>query len=794
MRIKSIYILVPALLFSGCAYYNTFYNAKKFYNQASKERQKRARSQIVEASPEEKELMKKQGISTESEADRASGTEMQNYQKAIEKASSLLEFYPKSRWVDDALMLLGECFYYRREFSKAQRKFEELIQLYPNSEFVPEAKLLLAKNYIGLLEYDRAEAQFREMVVNKDLDKSIREEAEYELAGLYYEKRAYDMAADAYRIAAKEADDKLISAMSLYRLGECLIYLKQPQEAVAVFKRAVKASPNEDFKSQATYKLGEAQSLIGDYEGATRTFSNLLSKELELKRIPMIKLQLANNLQLKGEEEDALKWYENIIKDHGRTDASAKSYFALAEEKEYKEKDYVKAREFYDLVRSENANSIVAPRAKERSDHIKSFMDLTKEINEMLGIKTAADSTKGDEIKEEKRNERDDAPINLSSDGMWVNYSGRDRPPPKTLANLTEEDKLRAEAATAAVSDTLSAGAVPKEVKNDSLAQAQAEEKEKMEKGRKLAEKRLALGELLMFHFDMPDSAMSLFVRVCEQKIDSTMNARAFYSIGYILKFIKHDTVTADSVYRSILHLYPNSAHAEGARKQLGLTLMSEEVDSAAIAFRQAEKAALEEKNMDKAMELHDLLQKTWPTSPFAEKSLYAQAWLYENMLYQYDKALATYQDLTKKNSKSAIAQKVSAKITAYEKVLAELKEKAKQDSIKLAAGDTLKTKAAVDSLGRPLAATDSTAKAIASQTVNTDSTVKAPVANPPTTAVKDTSRLAVSPPLGANPRPPAEIDEETSEKEREAMARAASRLRKNKPDSMKTKTKLEEN
>ena len=396
MRIKPIYILLPALLFGGCAYYNTFYNAKKFYNEASKERNKRARSQIVEASPEEKELMKKQGIPTESEADRASGTEMQNYQKAIEKASSLLEFYPKSRWVDDALMLLGECFYYRREYSKAQRKFEELIQLYPNSEYVPGARLLLAKNHIGLQEYDKAEALFREMVVNKDFAKPIREEAEYELAGLYYEKGAYDMAADAYRIAAKEADDKLINAMSLYRLGECLIFLKQPQEAVTVFKRAVKESPNEDFKSQATYKLGEAQSMIGDYEAATRTFSNLLAKELEVKRIPMIKLQLANNLHLKGEEEDALKWYENIIKDHARTDASAKSYFALAEDKEFKEKTIPKRASIMIWCAVKMPIPSWRPEPKNVSDHIKSMLDLTGAINEMLGIKTAADSSKGE--------------------------------------------------------------------------------------------------------------------------------------------------------------------------------------------------------------------------------------------------------------------------------------------------------------------------------------------------------------------------------------------------------------
>ncbi|HPN35016.1 MAG TPA: tetratricopeptide repeat protein [bacterium] len=704
MRIKKTYILwmLLPLLFSGCAYYNTFYNAQKFYNLASKERKKRTRTQIVELSPEEKQQMKKQGLSTESETDRAGTTEMQNYQKAIEKASSLLEFYPKSRWVDDALILCGECFYYRREYSKAQRKFEEIIQLYPNSEFIPKARLYLAKNYIGLQEFDKAEAMFREMTVNKSLKKSLREEARYELAGLYYEKGAYEMAADAYRVAAKESDERLMSAMSLYRLGECLIYLKQPEEAVGVFKRAVGESPNEDFKSQATFKLGESQSMIGDYASAVRTFSNLLSKELEVKRIPAIKLQLANNLMLQGQEEAALKWYDDIIKEHARTDASAKSYFALAQHQEYKIGDLEKAREYYELVRGEFANSIVAPKAKERSDHIKAAMDLVDAINEMLGIKTAKDSLKGKEGEEaDKREVRDDAPINLSSDGMWVNYSGRDRPPPKSLADLTEQDRLRAQAAKSMAADSLSAKGAAQEAKEDTLSAEEKAKRELKDKNRKLAEKQLALGELLMFHFDKPDSAMRLFTRVCELKVDSAMSARAFYSIGYIFKFVKKDTATADSVFRSIIQLFPGSPHAEGARKELGIPLLADRIDSAAVAFVQAEQAVFKQNEVKKGLALYDHLIRSWPASPFAEKALYAKGWVFENMLFQYDDALDIYKRLITEHPKSPYAEKLTAKLSAHEKALAAFKAAA--DSARQAAAgataDSLHGGAASDTL-----------------------------------------------------------------------------------------------
>ena len=145
MKIVKIQILLLCSLFvfSGCAYYNTFYNAKQFYKKAENKRKDREKTQVVELSPEEQERLRKSGFGRGSEVNKASTEEMQNYQRAIEKSSKVLEFYPTSKYIDDAIMLLGKCFFYRSEYSKALRKFEELISLYPKSEFISESKLFI---------------------------------------------------------------------------------------------------------------------------------------------------------------------------------------------------------------------------------------------------------------------------------------------------------------------------------------------------------------------------------------------------------------------------------------------------------------------------------------------------------------------------------------------------------------------------------------------------------------------------------------------------------------------------
>ena len=696
MKKKIIILLIPFLmsLFSGCAYYNTFYNAKKFYKEAEKDRKKREKTLVVELSAEEKARRKKSGQATTNTGSIASSKEMQNYQRSIEKASRVLEFYPESKYIDDALILLGKCFYYRRDFKKALRKFEEIIKLYPDSEFIPEARLLMAKTYLGLENFDEAENQFRDISLDSKISKKIVEEARFELGGLYYEKEDYEQAADNYTSTAKEADDKLILAMSLYRLGECYIQLKQYQDAPEIFKRAVKISPNEDFKSQATYKLGEAQSFTGNYNAAIKTYSKLLSIEYEASRIPKTKLALAENQNKSGDLQEALKWYDNIIEEHKRTDASARSYFAKAKIEEFINIDYKKAKENYDQVRAEFQSSLIAPEAKERSDNIRLLLELREDIAKLEGRYVETDTTNTDENNNgNNRVEKDDGPINLSMDGMWVYYSGRDRPPPKSLTDLTEADLQRAaklqelQQTTADSTDSTSI-TQPVETKLDSAALALAKEKEEQQKVFRLAEKKLALAEVLFFNFNKPDSAILVYNEIIENQTDSALTTRALFSLGYIYKEVKKDSVLADSVLNSLITFNPMSEQANGARRMLHIPLIESKVDSAQIYFKKAEQAYWQDNDIDNAFQMYDNVIEKFPTSEYAAKAIYTQGWINEKMLFQPEKATSYYEKVISDYPESEYGKTAKMKLAAVERFVKEeeARQKAIADSIANAA------------------------------------------------------------------------------------------------------------
>ena len=64
-------------LLSGCAYFNTFYNAQRYYKEGLKDEESKK------------------------------GTGKAEFKKSLEKAVIVARDYPDSRWVDDAFFLIA---------------------------------------------------------------------------------------------------------------------------------------------------------------------------------------------------------------------------------------------------------------------------------------------------------------------------------------------------------------------------------------------------------------------------------------------------------------------------------------------------------------------------------------------------------------------------------------------------------------------------------------------------------------------------------------------------------------
>ncbi|MCX7785079.1 MAG: tetratricopeptide repeat protein [candidate division WOR-3 bacterium] len=250
--------LTLSLLLISCAYYNTFHNAKKFYKEA---------------------VVLQQKGSAQAKA---------NFEKAIEKSALVISRHPRSRYVSQALFLIGMSYYHLAEYPKAIAKFENLINVFPNSKFVNQANLYWALALLENKDYNLALEKLTRLKSDKGIQFLNREEqalVTYKLAELYYRKGDYFLASqelENFRLRYKKSKyykDALLLLGNLYREQ------KNFDEAIAAYKTYIKLF-SESHKSErilGIIGLAECLMLTERLEEGQKILNEILNYELDSK-------------------------------------------------------------------------------------------------------------------------------------------------------------------------------------------------------------------------------------------------------------------------------------------------------------------------------------------------------------------------------------------------------------------------------------------------------------------------------------------------------------------------------
>ena len=704
MKYLSLKIVILILMLTtGCAYYNTFFNAKKYFKEAEKERSKRLES-----------VKKRRQTSKQSNPNQPSASELKKYDDSITKASKVLEIYPKSKYVDDALFLLGKCFYRKEEYTKAKRKFLELIQNFPDSKFASESGLWLGKTNIELRDYETAEKNFHD-ILNSKAKSEIRDEAQFLLGGLFKHKGDFVIAIDEYSIAAQRAKDKSIRANAYYEMGDCYYQMKNFAQAVESFKKARKHSPDAKFEFNAMLRAGLALKDMKQYDDAIKIFTNLLGDIVNEENWPICRLEIAHCNRLKGEVNHAVEWYLDIVNQHQKTEEAATAYYYLG--KLYQEVDgnYEQAKEYYDKSALEYPNAEIVSDARVKSKSIQQLLTFRANIEAQQKKIAKGDSIAAilddldindKELPEFDLTELDTLvaiSLQIPLDSLMVSqdtllqiyqmyYAKHYDQFGEKIQTYNETEFTNKPPIEFTLLDTLITQSlhIPLNYMEDfadSLYHIYDKYYGKYKRNRliydqfyqhknvsgkteqlgtpleELVKSKLSLAEIYLFEFNQPDSALKEYIDILEIDTSRKVIPKTLFSIGYICETIKKDTSLADSVYHRLIMRYPDDPLAQQARKKIRTIEIIDPEAGIAKKFKLAEKAYLEEHQYRDAITTFESIYKESPNSDYAPKALLTMGWIYENSIHQYDKAFEIYQNLVNDYPASEYAKKVKSKV-----------------------------------------------------------------------------------------------------------------------------------
>ncbi|MDO9577129.1 MAG: tetratricopeptide repeat protein [Candidatus Cloacimonadales bacterium] len=327
----SLLALAVLLVISGCVYYNTFFNAEKYFDEA----------QVM--------ALREDG--------QPSANAVQDYNKTIKKCGIVLTDYKDSKYADDALFLMARCFYYiGRNSTQAIKHLEELIEFYPESEFIPDAKLYIARaNYqFGKkkLAFELLQEFLKDNKYKDDHSKALQLLADYHLA----DKNFVD--ADYYlnRIIEKYPKSKEYDS-AFFSQGKTQFEAGNYEKSNEVFFSLLKSKVPRNLKFDARYYIALNYIMLGDFDKAEKYSLNLLKDEYREDKISKIQLLKARSLAGNGDYDNAIQLFNAVSTDNPRSLLSAESSFYLAELYFNDLHDYEHAIESYNKVKKESAQT-----------------------------------------------------------------------------------------------------------------------------------------------------------------------------------------------------------------------------------------------------------------------------------------------------------------------------------------------------------------------------------------------------------------------------------------------------
>ncbi len=637
---KKWIVLITLLFFAGgCAYYNTFFNAKMNYEQARKKQKHSKSSQTL------------------------SGDIKKKYQAAIDKSWKLIKVYGDSnKYADDALLLIGKSYYHLQQYPKAERVLKQFLQKYLRSPLIPEAKLWLARTYIAEDQKEKA-LDILSTLLNQKLPKKLASKAFYILGELYYEQEDYELAIKNLEQCVRITDNDETKGDALFMIGEAYYNLQEYDNAIDAFMQLSKLDipPIREYEAKA--KVVEALIELKRYDEAETILKKMLRSQRFKKQFSLIETRLANLYEIQGKTDLARDYYYEIIQKYPRSEGASLCYYYLGQLYEFEYGNFDSAKVYYEKVKNMKSRPEVAEDSREK----------VRLLGEYLRIRNQLRKDRADIYKLEHGDSLLSDSMEVAGDSVAVDSTEQGALDQQNTFLANQNVGFEAKRSKEPFSQKTGLPGDSAMSKQDSLKLMNKKIKKKPKKvlvTRKPEEVRASfkknsfgLAEYFLLKYQNYDSAATDYRRFLKEfDNDSVLTPKAYYALYFIYHNLTQDSLKADSLKKLIIRRYPNTLYGKKLRGVSEEKTQAEKVSHSRALYRKAEDL-LDQKDYQKAIAIFRSIAQQDSGSIWAQKARFAVAYIYEKYLNDIDNAIKAYTLLVKEYPKSKFAAIARKKI-----------------------------------------------------------------------------------------------------------------------------------
>ncbi|MBO6524959.1 MAG: tetratricopeptide repeat protein [Balneolaceae bacterium] len=609
---KLIGVFLVVLFFSGCktsfkssfrdfnAYYNTFYNAKKSFSQGQKRSDEQGRNYNT-----------LQPIRIH---ETPMGAGSGDFQNAIDKGADILRKYDETKWVDDALEIIGKSYFYRREYFSADQKFDELYLSTENQVMKQRAVYWKGRALLELQVHNQGVQYLTEELAL--FDGEWKEGLEYQVRAVlgqhYVERENWVNALDQLVIAVPELPKKEYKERGYFLIGQLHEILGNNEEAFEAYNKVTKNYTNYDIQFEAQKKKAEVARKLGNSEEAYKVFSSMVRDDKNTEFISELNFELGKTEQDRGNYKRAEEIYIRILRDQRIKPGAvirARIYNGLAEINRFEYNDYESAAAYYDSASSMNANEQELPEDFNAKEFASSFGEYARLKNEIylqdsllwLGqlpqdkfdsVLVVLENQKREEIAQLQREqeERRNTLINVDASGNQnTQQQNTERngflgnKNPVMLAEASQQfnalwgsrplvdnwrvsslivNDVQAQNEADTENQGLNTGEAGQVFVSIDLSRVPFAPKEQDSVREDLSTLHYELANLFFLSLNLPDSAETYFNKILEERPNSEVVPVSLYSLSELYA-IRNENINAEETARELLNRFPNSVYAD---------------------------------------------------------------------------------------------------------------------------------------------------------------------------------------------------------------------------------------
>ncbi len=279
------------------AYYNKFYNANKAFEKGRRS---------IEDSGQPVDRTQYMDVFLKP----TDGGDEEAFEDAIQKSADVLRDNPDSKWVDDALLLIGKSYFYQKNYVGAVQKFRETIAL--DDERTQEARFWLARTLVTTRRYEEAESVLR---TGLQAEEPGPWTARLHLVRgqLLVQQEQWEEAVQALNKGLQGEVSEKVGARSAFLLGQVLETIGKPTAARTAYQTVQDYDPRYALDFVAQLSEIELQGIHGNTEQAFDRLRDLERDEKNFERRGEMAVVRARIYRARGENDRAQQTLRRML-------------------------------------------------------------------------------------------------------------------------------------------------------------------------------------------------------------------------------------------------------------------------------------------------------------------------------------------------------------------------------------------------------------------------------------------------------------------------------------------------